>query len=71
MMTPEGPAKECGELTSAAWRTAWEKLTEWTDIVEGSPIKTGVKFSYRRYWKSRNKRAGIPVTRRLHREISK
>ena len=44
MMTPEGPAKECGELTAAVWQTAWGKLTEWTDIVEGSPIKTRVKF---------------------------
>jgi secernin len=70
MMAPEGPGKECGELTAAAWQTAWEKLTEWTDIVEGSPIRIRAKFFYRRYWKSRNKRAGISVPRRSHKEIS-
>jgi len=69
MMTPEGPGKECGELTAAAWQKAWEKLTEWTGIVAGGPVRTKTKFFYRRFWKNRNKKTGISIPRPSYRGI--
>lgn len=56
---PEEPVRDLGELSAQAFRTAWEKTTEWTDLVRGLPVKTSPGFFYRRYWKRQNRKAGM------------
>ncbi|MBW2093748.1 MAG: C69 family dipeptidase [Deltaproteobacteria bacterium] len=56
---PKGTGKECTELTAEAFKKAWEKTTEWTDLVQESPVKTRPGFFYNRYWKRQNRKAGI------------
>ena len=49
------------EMTQEAFRQADQKTLEWTEQVQSIPVKQTNKWTYGRYWKNENRKAGITV----------
>jgi dipeptidase len=52
----------CGwELTQKAFYQARRKTGDWIKYVQSIPVGSRNRWAYRRYWRTRNKKAAVPV----------
>ena len=56
------PFDQHWEMTQDAFRQAGQKTREWTEQVQSRPVHPSRKWTYGRYWKNQNQKAGIPVS---------
>ena len=57
----KAPSHRRWEMTRETFRQAGQKTLEWTEHVQSIPLKQPGKWSYSRYWKNQNRKAGISV----------
>jgi len=58
----KAPFDQRWEMTQDAFRQAGQKTREWTEQVQSRPVQQSGKWTYGRYWKNQNQKAGIPVS---------
>lgn len=57
----KAPSHRRWEMTRETFRQARQKTLDWTEQVQSIPVRQPEKWTYRRYWKNQNRKAGIPV----------
>ena len=55
------PDRHRSELTREAFKRGREATGRWTEQVRALPIRRGARWTYRRYWRQQNRKAGIEI----------